>query len=62
LAQPTSPELESAKSEKKRNFEAGFLTDDHDAIEALMAELDQLYLGDHSPDCGRREYCPDAIK
>ena len=51
-----------AKSEKNRNFEAGFLTDNRDAIEALMAELDVLYLGDHCVECGRREYCPDPIK
>ena len=51
-----------AKSARKRNFEAGFLTDDAAAIKALMGELDRLYLGDHCPDCGRREYCPDPLR
>lgn len=50
-----------AKSERRRNFEAGWLTDDVAAIEALMAELDRLYLGEHCADCGRREHCPDPI-
>jgi phosphatidylserine/phosphatidylglycerophosphate/cardiolipin synthase-like enzyme len=51
-----------AKSAKRRNFEAGFLTDDRQAIKRLMDELDQLYLGEHCLGCGRREYCPDPIK
>lgn len=50
-----------AKAPARRNFEAGFLTDDTAAIEALMDELDTLYLGKHCVDCGRREYCPDPI-
>lgn len=50
-----------AKSPKRRNFEAGFLTDDAAAIEQLMEELDRLYLGQHCGDCGRREHCPDPI-
>ncbi len=50
-----------AKSPKRRNFEAGILTDDQATIEALMEELDRLYLGEHCGDCGRREHCPDPI-
>ena len=50
-----------AKSPRKRNFEAGFLTEDQTAIEQLMEELDRLYLGEHCGDCGRREHCPDPI-
>lgn len=50
-----------AKSPRKRNFEAGFLTDDALVIEQLMEELDRLYLGQHCGDCGRREHCPDPI-
>lgn len=50
-----------AKSPRRRNFEAGILTDDGPTIEALMQELDQLYLGRHCVDCGRREHCPDPI-
>lgn len=50
-----------AKSPRRRNFEAGVLTDDPAMIAALMAELDQLYLGNHCGNCGRREVCPDPI-
>lgn len=50
-----------AKSPRRRNFEAGVLTDDPAMIGALMAELDQLYLGNHCGNCGRREVCPDPI-
>ena len=50
-----------AKSPRKRNFEAGFVTEDEGAIEQLMEELDRLYLGEHCGDCGRREHCPDPI-
>lgn len=51
-----------AKSVHRRNFEAGFLTDEADAITALMTELDQLYLGEHCVGCGRRDFCPDPVK
>ncbi|MFK7957804.1 MAG: phospholipase D-like domain-containing protein [Lysobacterales bacterium] len=50
-----------AKSPKRRNFEAGILTDETAVIEPLMSELDELYLGNHCIDCGRRQYCPDPI-
>ena len=50
-----------AKSPRRRNFEAGILTDDPSIIESLMDELDTLYLGKHCGDCGRREFCPDPI-
>ena len=49
------------KSPRRRNFEAGFVTDDSSAIEGLMDELDRLYLGEHCVGCGRREHCPDPI-
>ena len=50
-----------AKAPNRRNFEAGFLTDDRVTIAALMAELDHLYLGNHCAGCGRRDVCPDPI-
>lgn len=50
-----------AKSEHKRNFEAGFLFDDKNHIAQLMDWVDELYLGHHCRDCKRREYCPDPI-
>jgi len=50
-----------AKSPRRRNFEAGIWTDDAGTIGRLMEALDQLYLGRHCLDCGRREECPDPI-
>ena len=50
-----------AKNEHRRNFEAGFVFDDHAQIDQLMTWIDNLYLGEHCRDCQRREYCPDPI-
>lgn len=49
------------KHEDKRNFEAGFLFDDADEIDRLVAWIDQLYLGVYCQTCRRRDYCPDPI-
>lgn len=50
-----------AKSPNRRNFEAGFLTEERESIEELMAFLDALWIGDHCLKCERREHCPDPI-
>ncbi len=50
-----------AKSEHRRNFEAGFLFDDQQHIGEIMSWVDSLYLGECCHDCQRREYCPDPI-
>jgi phosphatidylserine/phosphatidylglycerophosphate/cardiolipin synthase-like enzyme len=50
-----------AKGEDKRNFEAGFLFDDADALAEITEWIDRLYLGDYCLTCKRREYCPDPI-
>lgn len=50
-----------AKSEHKRNFEAGFLFDDEQQIAELMQWIDELYLGEHCIKCKRRDFCPDPI-
>lgn len=50
-----------AKSPRKRNFEAGFLTDEPEAINRLMEFFDTFYLGDLCKDCGRRDVCPDPL-
>jgi phosphatidylserine/phosphatidylglycerophosphate/cardiolipin synthase-like enzyme len=50
-----------AKSPRRRNFEAGFLTDEPDTLERLMEFFDAFYLGDHCRDCGRRDVCPDPL-
>lgn len=50
-----------AKSDHRRNFEAGMVTDDPDLIQPLMSFLDAFYLGDHCLKCQRREVCPDPV-
>ncbi len=50
-----------AKSENRRNFEAGFVFDDAAHIDQLMGWIDHLYLGEHCHDCQRREFCPDPV-
>jgi phosphatidylserine/phosphatidylglycerophosphate/cardiolipin synthase-like enzyme len=50
-----------AKSDHRRNFEAGVVTEDKTAIAALMEFLDSFYLGDHCLKCQRRAMCPDPI-
>lgn len=50
-----------AKSPHRRNFEAGFLTDEPDHVVPLMKWIDRLYLGEFCPACQRRDVCPDPI-
>jgi phosphatidylserine/phosphatidylglycerophosphate/cardiolipin synthase-like enzyme len=50
-----------AKSPKRRNFEAGFLTDEPEAIDQLMEFFDTFYLGDFCKGCGRRDVCSDPL-
>jgi len=50
-----------AKSDNRRNFEAGILTDDPALVEPLMEEFDTLWRGDYCGKCGRRDVCPDPI-
>ena len=51
-----------AKSEERRNFEAGFVTEDREHIRELMRFLDALYVGDFCEKCQRREVCPEPIR
>ncbi len=50
-----------AKSPLRRNFEAGFVTDDQVQLRKLMEWVDGLYLGDFCLKCQRRAQCPDPI-
>ena len=50
-----------AKNDKRRNFEAGILTDDPNIVQPLLEELDLLWIGQHCGDCQRRSVCPDPI-
>ena len=50
------------KSPRKRNFEAGILTDDPEMLEAAINQFDNVWIGKYCKDCGRRGYCSDPIK
>ena len=51
-----------AKSETRRNFEAGFVTEDEEHLRGLMAFADQFFVGDFCEKCQRREVCPEPIR
>ena len=50
-----------AKSERKRNFENGVLTDDPALVEPLVEQFDLVWRGEYCHDCGRREHCGDPV-
>jgi len=50
-----------AKSPLRRNFEAGFQTDDREQVGQMMNFIDSLYLGEFCQKCQRRNICPDPI-
>ena len=49
------------KSDNKRNFEAGILTDDSEIVEQAMNQFDEVWIGKHCNACKRRDYCSDPI-
>ena len=49
------------KSRRRRNFEAGILTDDPALVAAAMDHFDSVWAGFRCRDCGRKEYCGDPI-
>ena len=51
-----------AKSERRRNFEAGIWTDDLALIDPIADMLDGVWTGDRCGDCGRREHCPVPLE
>ncbi len=50
------------KSPRKRNFEAGILTDNSQLLDAAIGQFDNVWMGKFCKDCGRRAYCSDPIK
>ena len=50
-----------AKSETRRNFEAGMVTDDPVMVRGLMDFLDDFYTGSLCLSCKRRELCPNPL-
>lgn len=49
------------KSEDKRNFEAGILTDDPAIVEQAMNQFNNVWIGRHCKSCKRRDFCSDPI-
>lgn len=49
------------KSEYRRNFEAGILTDAPEMVEAAMEEFDKVWRGEMCKKCQRKDFCPDPI-
>jgi phosphatidylserine/phosphatidylglycerophosphate/cardiolipin synthase-like enzyme len=48
-----------AKSERKRNFESGIITDDRKLVANMMEQFDNIWMGVHCSRCGRKKYCAD---
>ena len=50
------------KSENKRNFEAGILTNDPQLVESAIEQFDEVWRGQFCTKCGRKNYCKDKIR
>ena len=48
-----------AKSEQKRNFESGIITDDQTIVDKVMEQFDNIWLGTHCRACKRKKFCAD---
>jgi phosphatidylserine/phosphatidylglycerophosphate/cardiolipin synthase-like enzyme len=48
-----------AKSEHKRNFESGIITDDEEIVAKVMEQFDNIWRGTHCPLCKRKQFCAD---
>ena len=48
-----------AKSEHKRNFEAGIITDDKVLVGKVMEQFDNIWRGTHCGQCKRKKFCAD---
>ncbi len=48
-----------AKSEHKRNFEAGIITDEQTIVGKVMEQFDNVWRGTYCRKCKRKKYCAD---
>jgi phosphatidylserine/phosphatidylglycerophosphate/cardiolipin synthase-like enzyme len=48
-----------AKSEHKRNFESGIITDEKHIVDKVMEQFDAIWRGTHCPPCQRKKFCAD---
>ena len=51
-----------AKSETKRNFEAGIITDDPLLVNQIQQQFDEVWMGKFCSKCKRTEFCPDRAE
>jgi phosphatidylserine/phosphatidylglycerophosphate/cardiolipin synthase-like enzyme len=48
-----------AKSEHKRNFEAGIITDERRIVGKVIEQFDGIWRGTHCRQCKRKKFCAD---
>jgi phosphatidylserine/phosphatidylglycerophosphate/cardiolipin synthase-like enzyme len=48
-----------AKSEHKRNFESGIITDEEIIVGKVMEQFDNIWRGTYCGACKRKKYCAD---
>jgi phosphatidylserine/phosphatidylglycerophosphate/cardiolipin synthase-like enzyme len=48
-----------AKSEHRRNFESGIVTDEKTIVEKIMEQFDTIWSGAHCSPCQRKKFCAD---
>ncbi len=51
-----------AKSRRRRNFEAGIVTDDPHLIDPVADMLHEVFTGERCADCGRTAHCPVPLE
>jgi phosphatidylserine/phosphatidylglycerophosphate/cardiolipin synthase-like enzyme len=49
------------KSGNTRNFESGFVTTNHEIVEAIMNQFDEVWMGKYCKNCKRKDFCTDPI-
>lgn len=49
-----------AKSARRRNFEAGFVTDEPAWVSAVADQFDRVWMGAHCDVCGRAAHCAEG--
>jgi len=49
------------KTDNKRNFEAGILTDEPEIVEQAMNQFDEVWMGKFCKTCKRKDFCLDPI-
>lgn len=50
-----------AKTDHRRNFEAGIVTADPELVAKIMEQFDSVWRGAHCGPCRRKDYCSDYL-